>query len=229
MKGRLRAVLRAAAEFFFPTVRCLACGEEAELSARGLCPDCGKALAPGRIASSGHGVHAIAPFAYDGPAGALVRGLKFRGIRLCAAPLGEGCAALAAAEKLSFDAVVPVPISARRLRERGFNQSALIARYVAQAAGAPLMPGLLRRVRHTGEQAKLTKEKRMENVAGAFWASGGARGLRVLLVDDVFTTGATCAECISALERVGAAQVIVLCATVSGVISANNSGQPPQN
>jgi ComF family protein len=102
--------------------------------------------------------------------------------------------------------LVPVPLGARRLRARGYNQSARLAAALGQRTGLAVRPELLTRRRDTRTQTALTPEARQANVEGAFEARG-ASGCRCVLVDDVFTTGATLAEAGTALRLGGAAQV----------------------
>ena len=111
----------------------------------------------------------------------------------------------------SFDMVVPVPLHWRRRLERGFNQSRALAAAVAKRYGVPVS-GALRRRRATATQAGLTNARRRENVSGAFVVQRKAAvaGRRILLVDDVMTTGATAAACASALKRAGARYVALL-------------------
>jgi ComF family protein len=111
----------------------------------------------------------------------------------------------------AFDAVVPVPLHWRRRFERGFNQAALLAAQIARNRHIPsLRP--IRRVRATRTQTGLTNAKRRQNVGGAFHARAGRplEGLRILLVDDVMTTGATGSACALALKRAGAKSVTLL-------------------
>ena len=106
-----------------------------------------------------------------------------------------------------FDAVVPVPLHADRLLDRGYNQSALLGERLAQLLGLRYEPGLLRRIRSTDQQAQLTGSARQQNVAGAFAAAPAVNGLSVLLVDDVVTTGATLSESAAALRAQNARAV----------------------
>ena len=113
-----------------------------------------------------------------------------------------------------FDAVVPVPLHRSRLRRRGFNQAELLARGVAAGMNAPVSD-TLRVVRKTRDQVELSAAGRRSNVEGAYAVRGGARG-KILLVDDVFTTGATASSCAETLLEAGADEVhvVTLCRTV---------------
>jgi ComF family protein len=102
--------------------------------------------------------------------------------------------------------LVPVPLAPKRLRDRGYNQSEHLAQALAGVAGKPVRLDALVRVRETPTQTALTPEARLANVAGAFRARG-VQGSRVVLVDDVFTTGATLLAAAAALKKAGATQV----------------------
>jgi ComF family protein len=102
--------------------------------------------------------------------------------------------------------LIPVPLGRRRARERGYNQSERIAAALARRLAVPLRTDVLRRTRETRTQTALTPEARRANLAGAFTA-GDVRGLALVLVDDVFTTGATLASAAEALATAGAANV----------------------
>jgi ComF family protein len=119
----------------------------------------------------------------------------------------------------SADALVPVPLSRARLRARRFNQSAELGRAVARLSGVALEPLMLARVRDTASQVGLTHTERRVNMAGAF-AAHNARGRRVVLVDDVITTGATANACAAALFSAGAVSVDLL--TLAIVTGAPN-------
>jgi len=105
---------------------------------------------------------------------------------------------------LPVDVVVPVPLHPHRLRERGYNQATLLAKEVEKALGLPLLEDALLRVRSTIPQVGLTARERRDNVRGAFHcADGNLKGQRILLVDDVCTTGATLEACSLALRQEG--------------------------
>lgn len=112
------------------------------------------------------------------------------------------------------DALVPVPLHWRRLWARRFNQSAALARAIAGTTGMPVIGDALARIRATQQQIGLTQAERARNVQGAFRVSEAGRGKiagrKLLLIDDVLTSGATIAACTRALTRAGAATVDVL-------------------
>lgn len=110
------------------------------------------------------------------------------------------------------DMVVPVPLHAMRLWQRRFNQSALLADRLARSCGKPWHPGVLLRLRHTVQQKGLSRKERALNVRNAFGVNRkhDLKGKNILLVDDVFTSGATLNECARALKKAGAEKVFVL-------------------
>lgn len=110
------------------------------------------------------------------------------------------------------DVVIPVPLHVSRLREREFNQSAILARHVATALGLPVQYGALERIKATEFQSTLSPRRRIENVKNAFKVTHrkAVSGAHVLLVDDIFTHGATANECAKVLKKAGAESVIVV-------------------
>ncbi|HEX6434861.1 MAG TPA: double zinc ribbon domain-containing protein [Gemmatimonadales bacterium] len=140
----------------------------------------------------------------DGSARQAVHELKYEGWSRAAQAMAASMRAL---EPLTHGvSLIPVPLGARRFRARGYNQSERIAAALGQDLDLPVRSDLLRRVRETPTQTALTPEARHANVAEAFRAEG-VQGLEVVLVDDVFTTGATLAAAGAALSSAGAARV----------------------
>jgi ComF family protein len=177
-----------------PDPVCGRCGQPAcaDLACR-ICGDWGPALRRVRSAVW-----------LDESARAAVHRLKYDGWSRVAEALAEAMRGL---EPLTGQvSLIPVPLGARRARERGYNQSERVAAALARRTGLPVRTDLLRRTRETRTQTALTPEARRANLADAFTA-GEVRGLAVVLVDDVFTTGATLVSAADALAAAGAASV----------------------
>ena len=153
---------------------------------------------------------ARAAFAFEAGAQTLVHELKYRSLSALAKPMGDLLTETLQTDPLPVDLIVPVPLHARRQRQRGFNQSELLARAVAERASLELDVRSLRRVRSTPQQTHADRERRQENVRGAFRCAEQVDGRRVLLIDDVQTTGATLQECARSLRAAGATSVWAL-------------------
>jgi ComF family protein len=156
------------------------------------------------------GVPVLPARRYEAPLSTAIRRFKYGGRPDLARPL----AALASASLVAIDAperslFVPVPLHPRRLAERGYNQSALLARELARSVGGECRCRALERSRYTEQQAGRSRSDRATNVAAAFLARAPEplRGARVVLVDDVVTTGATALACLAALRAAGAEPV----------------------
>lgn len=149
---------------------------------------------------------------YRGAARELILQLKFHGLRPAASFWAQQLEALARALPEFPHLVIPVPLGRQRQRQRGYNQSADIARHLARRLACAYTPGALHRQRETAPQSGLDRAARIRNLDGAFAASARVAGQRVLLIDDVFTTGATAHAAAAALRRAGARQVVVLTA-----------------
>ncbi len=197
--------------------RCFCCGHP-RLDEAGdhLCPKCRDALLKLRLLGTSFYVQTIekvyAPYRYENEARELVHCLKYTCVRDAARVLGGEMAACLGSD--SFDGLVPVPLHKARQRERGFNQAGLLSQEVALHTGIPVMD-ILTRIRETGQQARMGKEKRQSNLEGAFSVDGKVKGLRILVVDDVCTTGATAKACARALTQSGAREVGLLVAAVT--------------
>jgi ComF family protein len=193
---------------------CDRCWAETERLTLPVCPRCGCPLAEARAGcwcqpAANAALNGVRCAAYNGgPLRKAIHRLKYNGdIGLAAAlaPLLEGCWRL---HGLRADMLVAVPLSAGRLRQRGYNQAGLLAEALGERVGVPRAPGALRRARETPSQVSLNWGERYANVAGAFRADPMlVRGRTVALIDDVCTTGATLAACAAALNAAGAQAV----------------------
>jgi ComF family protein len=231
----LHSAWRAALDVALPPL-CAACREP--VSDSGLCPACWAKLSfiappycerlgipfayeasPGMLSMEAiadppaYG-RARAAVRYDDVARKLVHALKYND-RLDLVPAMGRWMARAGAELIGpADALVPVPLHWRRLWARRFNQSAALAKVIARSSGIAVAHGVLRRVKSTAQQVGLTKSERATNVQGAFRvppeAKADVHGRRLILIDDVLTSGATSDACARALLRAGAASVDVL-------------------
>jgi len=181
----------------------------------GICPRCGAPHALSALPDTpcGHCLATPPPWAafrmhglYEGALRHLVLRVKFAEDHAAARLLG-GLLATACADLPRPDGVVPVPLHPERLRRRGCNQCLELARLPAAVLGVPLRPGWLTRVVPTRPQTGLSRQERRSNLRGAFVAHPEVRGRRVLLVDDICTTGTTLARAADCLLRAGAVAV----------------------
>jgi ComF family protein len=144
---------------------------------------------------------------YEATLRQLIHLFKYNQIRPLARPLGA-LIARAIPREHRFDLIIPMPLHWKKRWSRGYNQSELLAKEVSRRWGVPVAK-IVRRVKPTAPQAGLSNSKRRLNVRGAFKTSANLKGLRVLLIDDVLTTGATAGACASVLKRAGASHVAV--------------------
>lgn len=202
--GRIVSVALDLVAAFLAPPRCAAC----DVAVTGTAVFCAACASTVQRAEEAGSDGAIAAFVYGGAIADAITRFKYGARPDLARPLCDLLwrAITPHAVRLSASVVVPVPLHPARLAERGFNQSALLARLVARRLGAPCLPLALARVRDTPRQASLGRADRLSNVSGAFVARqpGGLAGRPVLLVDDVSTTGATLAACARAALEAGA-------------------------
>lgn len=197
---------------------CRICGDALDLPAFAsptraatICAACRAQQPPFRAARSA--------FVFGGPLREAVHRLKYEG-KLALAPrlaplLSQAMERDTVLSGFAPQFLVPVPLHRARQRQRGTNQSALLAHELGRQLNIPVAP-CLRRTRDTPPQVELNRAQRQSNVRDAFaldaalWAKIGGRGARLLLLDDVFTTGATLSECARALQRGGAGEICAL-------------------
>jgi ComF family protein len=187
---------------------CAACDAELPRLAGPRCPRCALDSPRGEVcgrclSEPPHYDATVAALAYEFPADALVHSLKFRGELVLAEHLGVILGQCIAGQDV--DSVIAVPLSADRLRSRGYNQAVEIARHVARRS---VELDLCVRERDTPAQMDLPYAERRRNVRGAFRCTRALPGASVAVVDDVMTTGATLDEIASVLKRAGAARVV---------------------
>ncbi len=210
-------------DFFFPRY-CLGCGREgAYFCARcreGLpfqeppyCPVCGKSLDhhPDCDLLAPELLELRSVFRFEGVVKKAVHQLKYNNLRDIAAPLGGFMADFLKSNSICSDLLVPVPLHKSRLRERGYNQSELLALTLHRLTGLPIFLDALKKVKPTPPQADSTSvDARRLAVVDAFRCYNNFKGRRVILIDDVATSGATLSACARALALAGASEVRAL-------------------
>mgnify|MGYP001122199354 CR=1 FL=1 len=176
-----------------------------------LCPRCGKPQASGMLCPSCVGWWAEidgirSPFRFDGVMRQAIHQLKYRNLRALAMPLAKLLNDYLITNPVPGKVLVPVPLHQKRLRERGYNQSSLLARELGKLIKLPVVDDCLIRLRHTPPQARTsTVDERRSNVANAFSCHDHRlRDKQVLLIDDVSTSGATLDACAAVLKAAGA-------------------------
>ncbi len=151
---------------------------------------------------------------YEGVLAEAIHQFKFYGLKRLARPLGN---LLLNLEIPQTDGITPVPLTKKGLRERGFNQSLLLARVISKEIKVPLLMDILYKKKDTPPQIGLSSKERLSNLKNAFEVKENIEGHRLLLVDDVITTGATVTECSRELLKAGAKEVIVIALARAGL------------
>ena len=211
----VKALRRAAAlldDWLFPDqVACVCCGTALGSEERCLCAACREALC--QLEENfrdekppAEGLDAVyAALPYEGQARTLIRRLKYESLRDCAEPLAAVMSRLPTGNE---DLLVPIPTTRSRQRQRGFNQAALLASSLSSIWGMPMAEALVRRDERAA-QASLSAAKRKKNLEGCMTCTQDVSGRRILLVDDVYTTGSTAKEAARALLAAGAQSVSI--------------------
>ncbi len=203
---------------------CVDCESNAAFERDRLCKICGKPITVPRgdlicnlcRKKKYSFIQNVTRYLYDGNARNAIIRMKFRGNnQWIALSLGKLLAETVVEEyaDITFDCVTYVPISKKRMRDRGFNQSELIAGQISQRLGVPLFHNTLVKIKDNPKQSRLKAALREKNVKGVYqYGTDSVADMTVLLVDDVYTTGATLNECARMLKKSGA--LLVYCATV---------------
>lgn len=246
MAAHLKVLARAFVDILFPRF-CIACGKPMPADIEpDICPACEPTLAlpAGRYcprcafpmaefaSTCAHCRSMNLAFAAStafGPFAGILRdrllAYKYGGKRFLARTFGAltAHAARSAWPDISFQAVLPVPLHRSRKSERGFDQAEDLAYHTARFLGVKHRPGLLKRTKFTESQVGLTKAARLANVKGAFKAVSRPPTGRVLIVDDIMTTGATASEAARALKKAGVENVYAVVVARAGITNASAS------
>ena len=220
----LEGLKKTTLDLLFP-LRCIECGKEGSLICAAcynrlpwilppVCPFCGVGKPLDTPCNNCPGFETCidgirSPFRFEGTIRSAVHQLKYRNLRAIAIPLATMMADFAKENELPYDIIIPVPLHRKRLRERGYNQSELLAKEFGKLIAVQIEKDCLIRHRHTPAQAIAKSiQERHYNLAEAFLCNDECvRGKNVLLIDDVATSGATLDACAKALKSAGAVSV----------------------
>ncbi len=224
MLPQLIKLKEIALDLVFPQC-CVGCGKEGDLICRScyrslprimppLCPRCGRPqssgiLCPGCTSWQAEIDGIRSPFQFDGVIRQAIHQLKYRNLRAVVVPLAKLLNDYLTTNPIPGEVLVPVPLHPKRLRERGYNQSSLLAHELGKLINLPVVDDCLIRLRHSPPQAKTaTVDERRSNVANTFSCRDHRlRDKQVLLIDDVSTSGATLDACALALKQAAATSV----------------------
>lgn len=224
MLPQLAKLKRTALDLLFPRY-CVGCGQEGSLIcsscqqsltriAPPICTRCGRpqpsgTLCPDCVSWQAKIDGIRSPFRFEGVMRQAIHQLKYRNLRALVVPLAKLLQDYLRTNPIPVEILIPVPMHQKRLRERGYNQSGLLARELGKLTNLPMIDGCLTRQRHTPPQARTsTVDERRSNIAGAFVCRDQRlRDKQVLLIDDVATSGATLDACAAALKASGATSV----------------------
>lgn len=202
-------------ELLYPSdAVCWACGREAVLDGERLCADCRETLlrAPAAIPCPPMLDGLSAGLVYNEAVESAMHRYKYKR-QIWLAPFFA--AYMKIPSDWSMDCMVPVPLHPLREWQRTYNQSTLLCEELQRRTSLPVRNDLVRRIRYTKQQAKLSATERAKNLKGAFMANTLAAGLSIVLVDDVTTTHSTLIECATALRHAGASRVYAACACIA--------------
>lgn len=207
---------------------CILCGERKRKDtalmldgAIGVCRDCEASLPRTAMSQPYRGTRSIsyilAPFEYTGALKKAVIDFKFNNCWAYAAPLAYICRDYLDSYDIweELDMIIPVPLHYGRIHERGYNQSELLCEHISEYLNIPMRTDLLARTRATKKQSTLGVLEKITNVKGAFECAADMKGKKILLFDDICTTGNTLQACADALEKAGAKNICAMTLAIS--------------
>ncbi|MCK5076482.1 MAG: ComF family protein [Calditrichia bacterium] len=211
MNLRIKNIVKALSLLFYPTLCCVC--RQKRVDQKPVCKKCSKKILPlpkALLQKVQEEVQAneenpvFIGFIFNSTIQELLHCLKYKNIQNAGIYAGQKLGELLVREKIfKFDYIIPVPIHKKRLQERGYNQSELIAQGLARLISTPVLNKTIYRKSYTNSQTKLNKEERMENVKNKFKINNGdlLKNKTILLLDDVITTGATINECAKTIDK----------------------------
>ncbi len=225
-------IVRPLLDFIYPPT-CVSCGNLLSGEVEHVCLNCWDSIqrvtrthalyleTKEKLLRSGHVAELASAFVFEkeGAFQHIAHSMKYEGMPSLGLQLGKRIGEVLQEWNLSADCVIPIPLHKRKLRERGYNQAELIARGVSETSGIEYRNDLVKRRKDTQSQTTLNIEERQENVAQAFEMIAGKsqdiKDKRIIVVDDVITTGATIVSCAHKLRTAGAASVMAVSAALA--------------
>lgn len=222
-----RSIVRPLLDFIYPPT-CVSCGNLLTPDVEHICTNCWDSIirvtrahelyleTKGKLLSSGHITDLASAFVFEkeGAFQRIAHSMKYEGMPSLGSKLGNRIGEVLQEWNLSADCIIPIPLHKRKLRERGYNQAEYIARGVSETSGIPYYNDLVKRRKDTQSQTTLNIDERRENVHAAFEIAAGKldyiKDKKLIVVDDVITTGATIVSCAQELRLAGAASVIAV-------------------
>ena len=232
IRNTLRSSLDSLLDFVYPPL-CVSCGKLLESGRDHVCTECWSSIrrvetlpelfseTRGKLVASGmiDELASLYVFEKEGILQKIVHSLKYSGVQAVGIELGGFLGQMLMERGISANVLVPVPLHKRKLRERGYNQSELIARGISQTTGIPIRTDLVRRSKYTQTQTALSLEERQKNMEDAFVfgfpMSFNVGGKTIIVVDDIVTTGSTIESCAEILKRAGAREIIAASAALA--------------
>jgi ComF family protein len=232
IKTTLRSSLDSLLDFVYPPL-CISCGKLLESGRDHVCSECWSSIrrvetspelfseTRGKLVASGiiDELASLYVFEKEGVLQKIVHSLKYSGAQAVGIELGRLLGQMLMERRITGNVLVPIPLHKRKLRERGYNQSELIARGLSERTGVPLRTDLVRRTRFTQTQTALSLGERKKNMEDAFeYRSPKAyevKGKTIVLIDDIITTGSTVVSCAEILKRAGAREIIAASAALA--------------